>query len=189
MNDKSEKGRILQIFRDGRRNKRLLLQQLPAGAKGNLETLFVMKQIVLADSKENDLKNYAMREIIGLDKKTLAEKVKAAFLYCRDQILYKPEKDGLETVADLWSCIYALDPDHATGDCAIKSIVLATCFSYLGLKPRFVAIRQIKDADYFNHVFVECDIDGKTIVYDPTPPESREGDELKSFSRLIYRIF
>lgn len=185
----SEKGRVLQIFRDGRRHKKQLFQQLPVGAKGNLETLAVMKEIVLSDSKETDIKAFVMREIIGLDKQTQAEKVKAAFEFCRDRIIYSPEKDGLETVADLWSCLYALNPAHATGDCAVKSVALATCLSYLNLKPYFVAIQQVKGATYFNHVFVGAEIEGKQTTLDPTPKEFRIGDELKSFSRLIYRIF
>jgi hypothetical protein len=185
----SEQGRILQIFRDGRRHEKKLFQQLPAGSQGNLETLAVMKEIVVCDSKEPDLKNYVFREIIGLDKKTPAEKVEAAFIYCRDRIIYEPEKDGLETVADLWSCIYALNPEHATGDCAIKCVALATCLSYLNLKPVFVAVSQFKGASSFNHVYLSYQADGKQTTLDPTPKEFRVGDEVKSFTKLYYRIF
>jgi hypothetical protein len=185
----SATGRTLQIFRDGRHGERKLFQQLPAGAQGNLETLAVMKQIVLADSLETDLKAFAMREIVGLDKKTQAEKISAAFFYCRDKIIFEPEKDGKETVADLWSCIYALNPEHATGDCAIKCIALATILSYLDLKPKFVAIAQAPKQTYFDHVFLSAAIGGKETTLDPTPEQFRVGDELKSYTRLIYPIF
>jgi transglutaminase-like putative cysteine protease len=181
--------RILRIFRDGRKHERELRQQLPPGAQGNLETLAVMKKIVLEDSKENDLRAYVMREIIGLDKQTLPEQVNAAFYYCRDKIIYEQEKEGFETVADLWSCIYALNPLHASGDCVLKSVALATCLSYLNLKPKFVAIQQIPDVTFFNHVFVIVEINGVSVVLDPTPPQFRVGDELQSFSQLYYQIF
>ena len=182
-------GRTLQIFRDGRKHTRQLNHRLPPGAQGNLETLVVMKQIVLADAREPDLKNYVLREIVGLEKKTTRDAADAAFAFCRDAIVYSPEQDGLETVADLWSCLYALKREHPSGDCAIKCVALATCFSFLNLKPAFVAIKQIPDAESFNHVFLTCEIDGREIPFDPTPPEFRPGDELESFTKLIYRIF
>lgn len=182
-------GRVLQIFRDGRRHERRLFQQLPTGAEGNIETLSVMKRIVSEDARQNDLKAFVLREIVGLDKKTPAEKIKAAFEYCRDRIIYSPESEGFETVADLWSCLYALNPNHAIGDCAIKSVALATILSFFDLKPWFVAIKQIPNADFFNHVFVGCEIDGKPTALDATPKEFRVGDELNSFTRLNYKIF
>ena len=185
----SEKGRTLQIFRDGRRHEKKLFQQLPVGAQGNLETLAVMKRIVREDSRETDLKAFVMREIVGLDKRTSAEKIGASFSYCRDRIIYSPERDGFETVADLWSCLYALNAEHASGDCAIKSVALATCLAFLGLKPEFVAVQQIPNADWFNHVYVSAVIRGKKTALDATPPEFRVGDETGSFTKLYYQIF
>lgn len=184
-----EKGRVLRIFRDGKRHKKQLFQQLPVGAKGNLETLEVMKKIVREDSLETDLRNFVMREIIGLDKQTQTDKINAAFYYCRDKIVYKPEQDGFETVADLWSCLYALDANRAIGDCAIKSVFLATCFSFLGFKPIFTAVQQIPNATFYNHVYLTCLIDGKKTVFDATPENFKPGDELNSFSKLQYPIF
>jgi hypothetical protein len=185
----ANKGRVLQIFRDGRRHEKKLFQQLPAGSQGNFETLAVMKKIVVEDSKETDLKAFAMREIIGLDKATLTDKVDAAFYYCRDKIINLPEKDGYETVADLWSCLYAINPNHATGDCALKTVALATCLSYLNLKPYFVAIRQVPGADYFNHVYSRCEINGIQTAFDPTPVDFRPGQETSNLSKVFYRIF
>lgn len=182
-------GRILEIYRDGRKHRRKLQRAIPPGAKGNLETLGEMKKIVLEDSKETDLLNFINREIIGLDKKSLNEKVEAVFSYARDKIIYSPELDGFETVADLWSCLYALNPEHATGDCVQKSIFIATCLGLLGLKPNFVAIQQLKNVDYFNHVFVNCEINGTLTVLDATPETFRVGDELNFISKLVYPIF
>lgn len=182
-------GRILRIFRDGRKHERLLEKPIPSGAQGNLETLSEMKKIVLEDAKENDLKNFVFREIIGKNKRSLNEQVEAIFKYARDQISYEPEMDGYETVADLWSCLYALNPNKAVGDCALKSVFIATCLSYLGLKPSFVAIQQNPKNSFFNHVFVECELNGKVKTLDATPVDFRLGDELPSFTRLVFRIF
>jgi len=182
-------GRILRIYRDGRKHERLLERQLPTGAQANLETLAEMQRIVKADSREPDLRNFVFREIIGLDKKTLPEQIEAAFTFCRDQIIYEPEKAGYETIADLWSCCYALDPEHASGDCAIKCVALATCLSYLNLQSiDFVAIQQIPNADFYNHVYVAATTGGRQIKLDPTPPEFRIGDALPNIRRLHYKI-
>ena len=183
------KGRVLQIFRDGRRHERQLFQQLPVGAEGNLETLAVMKRIVVEDSKQKDLKAFAIREIVGTDKRTTTDKVKRAFEFARDEIIYSPEKDGLETVADLWSCLYCLNFDHPAGDCAIKCVALATLLSYFDLKPSFTAIRQVPNATFFNHVYLTCRIDGKQTALDPTPRDFQIGDETNSLSRIHYKIF
>lgn len=186
---KMENGRILQIFRDGKRTVATQRLQLPPGAQGNLITLREMAKIVREDSKLSDLKNFAFREVIGLDKRTLTEQINAAYEFCRDRIIYDQEKSGYETIADLWSCFYSLNPLYPIGDCAIKSVALATCLSYLNLKPYFVAVRQVKNVDYFNHVFVGIDEGGKHIGLDPTPNEFFLGQEVNSYQRLNYRIF
>lgn len=181
--------RTLRIYRDGRKYERELFKPIPSGAKGNLETLGEMKKIVVSDAKENDLRNFVNREIIGFDKWSLSAKVDAIFLYARDRIRYEPETDGFETVADLWSCLYAFSPETAVGDCVQKSIFIATCLSYLGLKPNFVAIQQIPNVDYFNHVFVNCEINGQTVNLDATPKEFRVGDAANYLSKLVFPIF
>lgn len=182
-------GRILQIYRNGFRTGVREIQ-LPVGAEANLITLSEMANIVREDSQYNDLKNYVFREIIGLENKSLNEQVEAAFEYCRDRIVYSEEKDGKETVADLWSAIYSFNRNQAQGDCAIKSVALATCLSFLNFKPYFVAIQQIPNANFYNHVFVAIlDENGNEIGFDPTPPEFGIGKILNYFGRLNYYIF
>lgn len=184
----SQVGRTLRIFRDGRKHERLLTKQLPLGAQANYETLAEMKKIVLADAREKDLKNFAYRNIIGFDK-SQSQQVDSAFSFCRDAIVYESENDGFETVADLWSCLYALNERHPVGDCSIKSVALATCLSYIGLKPYFVVIRQIPNADFFNHVYVGVNINGQVLPLDPTPKNFRPGDELPRLQTVLYKIY
>lgn len=185
--------KTLRIFRDGRRFERLTERKIPRGAKGNLETLAEMKKIVLADSEEKDLARYVFREIIGLEKQTLPERIGSIYEFCRDQIIYENEQTGKETVSDLWSCIYAdiyaKYPNNPAGDCVVKSVCLATCFSYLNLKPYFVAIGQLAGVDFYNHVYVACEIDGAKTIFDATPPEFQIGDEAESLRRIEYTIF
>jgi hypothetical protein len=185
----SNDGRLLKIYRDGRRFERITTKRLPPGAKGNLETLAVMKEIILADSQEPDLGNFIFREIIGLDKKTLGEQINAAYTFCRDKIIYNQEKDGFETVADIWSCMYALNPFHPIGDCAIKVVALCTSLSFLNLKPSLVMIGQFEGVDFYNHVFCSAVIDGKETTLDPTPQNFIIGQEAESLRRYVDPIF
>jgi hypothetical protein len=183
-------GRILQIIRDGRRFTAQTKLQLPPGAEANLITLSEMAKIVREDAQFPDLKNFVFREVIGSEPgKSISEKIDIAYQFCRDQIIYEPEKDGYETIADLWSCFYALNAKHAQGDCAIKSVALATMLCYLNLKPFFVAIKQVPKVDWFNHVFVGVTANGKEIGLDPTPENFRPGQTLKSFQRINFHIF
>lgn len=178
-------GRTLQIFRDGNRREAARRLLLPAGAEANLITLREMTQIVREDSQFSDLRKFIFK-YVGLENKTLDEQIKRAFEFCRDEIVYQEEKTGFETIADFWSCQFVLD---SKGDCAIKSLSLATMLSYLNLKPFFTALRQLKNADFFNHVFVSYRYEGKTVWLDPTPPEFVVGKRLKAYSSLDFHIF
>ena len=84
---------------------------------------------------------------------------------------------------------YALNDKSAVGDCSLKCVALATCFAFLGLKPSFVALGQVPNVDYYNHVYLGLSEDGKFVSYDPTPKEFRIGDEAKGLRKLIYPIF
>lgn len=186
-------GRILQIFRDGKRHQERRLIQLPAGAQANFYTLGKMAEIVRQDAREPGLRAWAMRTILG-NAAELDAQIDAAFQHCRDDIVDRPEGPDTETIADLWSCEYELDPAHPIGDCAIKSVALATLISLassLTVKPVFIALRQIPGADYFNHVLVGIPGNGQHgyVPLDPTPPEFRPGDMLPSLSSVYYRIF
>jgi hypothetical protein len=181
-------GRVLQIYRDGRRSRGGTIQ-LPPGAQANLQTMHVMARIVREDAQIPSLRNFVMREIIGLEKTSLTDQVDAAFTFCRDQIVYEPEGQGTETVADLWSCMYGINPVHPVGDCAVKSVALATCLAFLNVKPFFVAIRQLPNVDYFNHVFVGINEGGKDIALDPTPENFQIGQQLGYLQRVNFVIF
>lgn len=186
-------GRLLQIFRDGNRYQGTELLRLPAGAQGNVTTLSIMARIVREDSAWGDLRNMALRDIVGLHHTNISDQIDAAFTWCRDEIVYRDEGNDTETVADLWHCRYGFDLANAVGDCAIKSVALATILSYLKLRPVFIAISQVPGADYFNHVYVGIEReDGSRMALDPTPGDYSPGQEADGdsvYTRLIYKIF
>jgi transglutaminase-like putative cysteine protease len=180
-------GRTLQIFRDGRKHVATERVQLPVGAQANLYTLSRMAEIVREDSAMLDMRAWVRRDLAPGD--TVQARVNAAFAYCRDKVRYLPEADDTETIADLWSCLNGLDENSPVGDCAIKSVALATCLGCLNLRPFFRALQQLPDADFYNHVFVGLYTDGKFVALDPTPPEFRPGDQLGSITHLDFQIW
>lgn len=184
----ANEGRVLHIIRDGRRYQGLQLLQLPFGAQGNRETVRIMSQIVREDALQPDLKRFALEVCIGLENSTLTDQIDAAYRFARDGIAYQDEGEGTETVADLWSSMYSIG-DHAAGDCAIKSVALATLLCYLKLRPSFACIRQVPNVDWFDHVYVLLMDGDKETVLDPTPPEFRPGDALPYYEREIFPIF
>lgn len=181
--------RYLQVIRDGRKWKAEQPVLLPIGAQGNRETVAHMCRIVLEDSVQPDVRVWALRTFIGIENKTVVDQINAAFRYCRDAIVYRDEGPGTETVADLWSCNYALDKRYPTGDCAIKSTALATLLAIVGVTPSFVIIRQVPNVDWFNHVYVQILVDGSETVLDPTPENFRPGDSQPFLEREVIPIF
>jgi len=179
----------LQIYRDGRRSTSTARLQLPAGAQGNMQTLSQMARIVREDAEQKDVRRWIKRDIIGIENRSLDERINAAFEFCRDKLIYTPEETGFETVADLWSALYSLNDKHPSGDCAVKSASLATMLACFDLKPIFIAVRQVKNVDWFNHVYVALPSGNGYQSLDPTPPEFRAGDEVGSYQKIRFQIF
>jgi len=182
-------GRILEIIRDGRRSAHRQRLQLPVGAQGNYATIDQMIRICREDAAAKDIRAWVKRDIIGLDKKTVDEIVNAAFEFSRDKIVYESERAGFETIKDLWSALYSDGKAHGVGDCAIKVTALATILGCYDLKPQFVALRQIKNVEYFNHIYIVLEYGGQVVALDPTPPQFRVGDEANGYQKHYISVF
>jgi hypothetical protein len=187
--------RYLQTFRNGNRTVSPTPLLLPDGAQGNIQTLSAMAEIVREDAPARDIRAWIMRDLLGGTSATLDSWVDAAYRHCRDLIVYRDELDDAETVSDLWSCEYFLDAEGLTavGDCAVKSVALATMIgavSSLKIQPWFIAIRQDPAADFFNHVYVGMRWpDGRFEALDATPPDARPGQYAGSVEQLHYYIW
>ena len=182
--------RVLQLFRDGKESTRYLNFPLAEGEQGNLQTLDAMAQIVREDRLEPDLRIFILREIVGdVRGHDFAGEMEAIFRFARDRITYRKDPWQVERVADVWSTLYALNPDGPEGDCGIKSVFIATCFATLGHKPYFVVIKQRPDQRTFNHVYNAVAIDGKMLHFDATPEDKPAGWETRSFEKFYYPIF
>lgn len=187
--------RYLQIYRDGKAKKPVLLQiPLMDGEQGNFQTLEVMKKIVLADRLKADLRRLVLRDVIGADVEghNFAGEIEKIFRFAQKNIIYRKDAVQTERITDLWTTLFGLENEAEytpEGDCGIKSLFAATCLALLGHKPVFIIITQKPDAKNFSHIYNGVIIDGEIKVFDATPEEKPFGYEPKSFKKFIIPIF
>lgn len=182
--------RILQIFRDGRKDIRYLNTPLLDGEQGNMQTLDAMARIVREDRLQPDLRIFVLREIVGdLAGHDAAGEVRRIFEYARDRIVYRRDPFGVERVADIWSTLYALNPRQPEGDCGIKSLFVASCLAIVGYKPFFVLIKQDPKAAAFSHVYNAVLVNDRLQYLDATPEGQPLGFEAKATNKFLYPIF
>jgi hypothetical protein len=182
--------RVLQLFRDGERGTSYLNEPLMDGEQGNLQTLDAMARIVREDRLQPDLRIFVLREIIGDTKPhDSAGEIARIFDFAQHRICYRKDPFGVERVADIWSTLYALNPNEPEGDCGIKSLFFASCCAILGYKVYFVVIKQTKAQRAFNHVYNAILMDGRLAYFDATPQDKPAGYEAKSVAKFLYPIF
>jgi len=181
--------RVLQIFRDGRKTLSYLNQPLLDGEQGNLQTLDAMAQIVREDRIEPDLRIFVLREIVGgIRGHDFAGEIERIFEFAQRRITYRKDPFNAERVADIWSTLYALNPNEPEGDCGIKSTFFASCCAILGHKPFFVVIKQRPNQKAFNHVYNAVLLDGELKYYDATPEDAAAGWQAPSVKKFLYPI-
>lgn len=183
--------RVLQIFRDGHKSNRYLSEPLREGEQGNLQTLDAMAEIVRADRTQPDLRTFVLREIVGpsVAGHDHAGEINKIFAFAQSGITYRKDPFGVERVADIWSTLYALNPNEPEGDCGIKSVFFASCCAILGHKPFFVVVKQSKSQWAFNHVYNAVLLNGEIQYFDATPQDAPAGWQVPAEQRFIYQIF
>lgn len=182
---------LLEIIRDGRRTSApLLFQPITDDTQGNLVTLAAMARIVREDVVQPDLRAFVNREVVGsVPGHAFRNEIDACFEFARDRIVYRRDPVGVERVADLWSTMYALNPERPEGDCGIKSVFLATCLGLLGHTPFFVLMSETAAADSYSHVYVGTILNGEYIPLDPTPEDFLSGQRPAAMKEMIFPIF
>lgn len=181
--------RVLQIFRDGKGNESSLTEPLRDGEQGNVQTLQAMAQIVREDRLEPDLRIFVLREIVrDAPPQNFAAEVGKIFDFAQRRIVYRKDPFGVERVADMWSTLYALNPNEPEGDCGIKSLFFASCCAILGHKPFFVVIKQRPKQAAFNHVYNAVLLNGRLQYFDATPQDRPAGFEAPSVEKFLFPI-
>lgn len=182
--------RVLQLFRDGKESIRYLNEPLLDGEQGNLQTLEAMAKVVREDRLEPDLRIFVLREIVGdVRGHDYEGELGAIFRYARDRITYRRDPFNVERVADIWSTLYALNPNEPEGDCGIKSLFFCSCAAILGYKAYFVVIKQRPNQKAFNHVYAAVGTENGMRYFDPTPNDAPAGWEAQSWQKFLYPIF
>jgi hypothetical protein len=182
--------RVLQIFRDGKTHSRSLIQPLLDGEHGNMQTLAEMAKIVREDRLEPDLRIFVLREIVGDTRgHDFDGELNRIFDFAQHRITYRKDPVNVERVADIWSTLYALNPNEPEGDCGIKSTFFASCAAILGHKPFFVVIKQRPEQKAFSHVYNAVSLNGELKFYDATPEDLPAGWEAKAGAKLLIPIF
>lgn len=181
---------LLEIIRDGRRRLPIQLFNISDDVQGNLDALSAMATIVREDVAEPDLRAFVMREVVGdVGGHQHNEEIQACFEFARDEIVYRRDPVGVERVVDMWSCLYALNPEQPEGDCGIKSVFLATCLGLLGQTPFFVVMTESPSADSYSHLYVGTIFRNKALYLDPTPENFEAGQQPPGLVHMVYPIF
>ncbi len=183
-------GLILEVFRDGRR-ERTTMEPLQPGTKGNAQELAIMAGMVRDSAPQPDLRSFVLREIVPkIPGHKFRSEIESCFRYARDHIVYRKDPVGVEIVADLWSVLYAVDPLQPVGDCKKKSTVLASSLVVLGHVPTFLVLTQQPRDTEFRHVYVGVmQEDGTCLPLDPTPEDAPSGWQADATMRMMYPIF
>ncbi len=150
-----------------------------------------MARFVREDATQADLRQFVLREVVGKVRgHDVMGEINACFLFARDGITYRADPYGVERVADLWSTLYALNPNTPEGDCGIKSVFLATCLALVGRPVAFTVIKQTPADDGFTHVYVNAqDERGSWLALDPTPQDRPAGWKPPRIAEGNYQIF
>jgi hypothetical protein len=177
----------LIVHRDGRKYEKVTQSALLPGALGNQQTLEVMSKIVREDSESPDLRRFVKRDLfIDTEQYEPAEQIKQIYEFCLNRIQYLDDFQGVERVADLWSCLYSLSEFVPVGDCVIKSVALATLLSFFDFKPFFIASKISEQSNSFNHVFCGLQQNAINLRLDATPQERQPP---KMVSLYLHKIF
>lgn len=163
------------------------------GEQGNQQTLDAMAEIVRYDRTQPDLRKWLLRDVIGdVSGHRPDEQVEKIFRFAQRRIRYQQDPVDVERVSDIWSTLYALNPDPAgepEGDCGIKSVFIATCCALLGYKPAFMVIKERANQRAYNHVYNAVLIGGDWRMFDATPEDRPAGWETPSVEKGMFPIF
>lgn len=181
---------LLEIIRDGRHHAPIQLRNIGEGVQGNIDALAAMARIVREDVTQPDLRAFVMREVVAsIPGHKYGEEIDACFQFARDAIVYRRDPIGVERVVDMWSTMYALNPEQPEGDCGVKSVFLATCLGLLGQVPFFLVMTQDPSAQEYSHVYVGTIFNKKFLPLDPTPEDEDPGWQSPAWRRMVYPIF
>lgn len=158
------------------------LERLPAGLAGTQQALARMAAFVRRDKDDLGLRQFALQIVRDVPGHDFGREVRALFEYVRDRITYRRAPVSTQLVADARRTL-----ELGIGDCAMKSVLLATLLATLGHLSRFVVLSY--DGDDYQHVFVEAYVGRDWVALDPTNEQARLGWAQEAVKVARYPIF
>lgn len=137
--------------------------QIPKGKPGVIETLKLMKSLVLQGKKAPAVRQAAVDLTNGLRQKDWTAEVTALYNFVKNRIRYLRDIRGVETLHTADKIL-----SNEQGDCDDKSVLLASLLESIGHPTRFVAIGF--SPGKFSHVYVETKMGDKWVPLETTEP-------------------
>jgi hypothetical protein len=141
-----------------------------------------MGALVRRDAHDPELRQLALELVSGCGGHQFECEIERLFDFVRDEITYRKDSVDREHVQDSRRTL-AL----RTGDCASKSVLLASLLGSIGHRASFIVIGH--DPDLFSHVFVEAHGPRGRTPLDPTPEAAIAGWSASAPVRWRYRIW
>jgi transglutaminase-like putative cysteine protease len=139
------------------------LQDIPDGPAGTTVTLETMRQLANAGKTYLPLRNLALDIVSHVPPKNWPREAAALHAYVRDQVIYRKDVHGVETVQTIPAM---MQRTPMVGDCDDKATLLAAMLETLGHQARFVAAG--RHPGRFEHVWVQTPINNQWVDMETT---------------------
>lgn len=151
---------------------------IPTGYQGTLATLEEMKRLIREGTLNERLRMLAIQIIRGQPWKDRLAECRAIFQWIRRNIRFTYDPSSAELVQDVDTIL-----NHKAADCDDFVILSGSMLQAIGIPVRIVIIgTDASQPAAFSHVYLQADIRGKWVGFDPSVVESYVGWEPPVFA-------
>lgn len=133
-------------------------EYIPSGTAGTAATIARMRDLVTEGKRDFRIRSLASQIIrdAGCGPKEYYCYAQALYQYCRDQILYIPDPNGVELIEQPWRIV-----ESKAADCDSIVILLASMAESCGFPCRFVTVKADPSfPNEYSHVYLRIKIQG-----------------------------
>jgi len=140
---------------------------IASGPRGTEQTIHVMQQLVAQGKRDFRVRDKLYAIIASCSSKDYYCYAKALYEFCRDQIKYVFDPNGVELVESPYRVL-----ESRVADCDSIVMLLAALCEQAGLRCRYVTIKaDAERPDEYSHVYLQISVPGHGWVSaDPTMP-------------------
>lgn len=143
------------------------LLPLREGELGTVDTVSVMRRLILAGRQNPLIRQFTCRLVGHLPQKDKASEIRTIHAFVRDRIRYIHDIRGVETVHTPEFIL-----QNGYGDCDDKTVLCAAMLESIGYKTRITVIGFGGPGTGFCHVYPEVVHDGAWLPLECTEPVS-----------------